>query len=84
MNLANRVVHKEQMRLSSNFVNTVNQYFKGEVQTADFEKNSEEETNKINDWVKNKTNNKIQKLFESPIDRDVSIIIINVLYLKGN
>ena len=84
LSLANRVFHKNQIKLLPDFVNNVEQYFKCDVQSADLDNNSEGETNKINEWVRNKTDNKIQKLFESPIDRDVSIIIINVLYFKGD
>ena len=58
--------------------------FKGDVQSADLENNSVAETEKINEWVRNKTNNKIQKLFEEPIEKNVTIVILNVLYFKGN
>ena len=84
LSLANRVVHNNQIKLSPGFVNNVEQYFKGDIQSADLDNNSVVETKKINDWVRNNTKNRIQKLFENPIDRDVSIIIINVLYFKGN
>ena len=82
LNIVNRVISNQGIQLTSDFKNAVNKYFGADVQIADFENNSVEETKKVNEWVRNQTNNKIQKLFDD-IGKDTIILIINVLYLKG-
>jgi serpin B len=37
----------------------------------------------INNWIREKTNNKIEKLFEKEIDSSTQLIIINAIYFRG-
>ena len=82
LNMVNLVVHNERAELLDRFKFVVKEYFKGEVQTADFENNAIEETNKVNEWVSNQTNHKIRKVFDS-LKADTMAVIANVLYFRG-
>ena len=64
------------------FANTVRQYYRADIQTADFVNNGKQETEKVNEWVRNQTNHKIQKIFDT-IEPNTSLIIINAIYFKG-
>ena len=38
----------------------------------------------INNWVKDKTNGKIEEIVDSPLDPDLVTILINAIYFKGD
>ncbi|CAG2164425.1 unnamed protein product [Oppiella nova] len=74
---------RKDLPLLDTFANTVRQYYRADIQTADFVNNNKEEIEKVNEWVRNQTNHKIEKIFET-IENDTSLIIINAIYFKGN
>ncbi len=82
LNIGNKVINDRKIPIFDEFKTTVQKYFSADIQTADFRHNSAEETRKVNDWVKNKTNNKIQKIYDR-IPDDTSLLILNVIYFKG-
>ena len=45
-------------------------------------KENEKAVNKINDWVKEKTNNMIPKLLQS-LDPSTVLVLLNAVYFKG-
>ena len=82
LNMVNLVISDQKIQLLPEFTIVVKEYFRGDVQTADFVNNAVEETNKVNEWVSNQTNHKIKKIFEK-LESDTTIVIVNVLYFKG-
>ena len=80
--VANRIVRNESEVLKSEFTQTVGQSFRADLETADFMNNAINETNKINEWIRNQTNNKIQKIFDK-INEQTTLVIINAVYFKG-
>ena len=64
------------------FANTVRQYYVADIQTADFRNNAEQETQKVNEWVRKQTNDKIQTIFDK-IDPETTFMILNAIYFKG-
>ncbi|CAG2117444.1 unnamed protein product [Medioppia subpectinata] len=83
LNIANKVIHNKDLQLLDTFINNIKEYYKGDIQSADFVNNGVIETERVNEWIRNKTNNKIQKIFDE-IKPDTSLIILNAIYFKGN
>ncbi|CAG2107879.1 unnamed protein product [Medioppia subpectinata] len=79
----NDVIHNKDLKLLDTFIDTIKVYYKGDIQSADFVNNGVIETERVNEWIRNKTNNKIQKIFDE-IKPDTSLIILNAIYFKGN
>ncbi|CAG2119406.1 unnamed protein product [Medioppia subpectinata] len=82
LNIANKVIHNKDLQLLDTFINNIKEYYKGDIQSADFVNNGVIETERVNEWIRNKTNNKIQKIFDE-IKPDTSLIILNAIYFKG-
>ncbi|XP_054157439.1 serpin B4-like, partial [Oppia nitens] len=83
LNVANLVVRNDSLVLKKVFVDAIQQAFRAEVDMADFKNNAVKETDKLNQWVRNHTNNKIQKIFDK-ISEQTTLIIMNAIYFKGN
>lgn len=77
---ANSLWHSNQVRLQAPFIETNKTYFDATVQGLDF--TSPASVGQINNWVKNKTNNKIDKIIDE-IKRDQVLFLINAIYFKG-
>lgn len=77
---ANSLWHSNMVRLQGPFVQTNKTYFDATVQGLDFA--SPAAVDQINNWVKNKTNDKIDKIIEE-IRRDQVLFLINAIYFKG-
>ncbi|XP_054153196.1 serpin B3-like isoform X3 [Oppia nitens] len=83
LDIANLVVRNDSKVLKQEFVDAIQLAFRAQVDRADFKHNSVEETDKINQWIRKQTNNKIEKIFDK-INEQTSLIILNVVYFKGN
>lgn len=77
---ANSLWHSNMVRLQAPFIQTNKTYFDATVQGLDFA--SPAAVDQINNWVKNKTNDKIDKIIEE-IGRDEVLFLINAIYFKG-
>ncbi|XP_054166442.1 serpin B4-like [Oppia nitens] len=64
LNVANLVVRDESEVLKQEFVNAIQLAFRAQVDRADFKHNAVAETDKINQWIRKQTNNKIQEIFK--------------------
>ncbi|XP_054156731.1 serpin B4-like [Oppia nitens] len=82
-NVANLVVRNDSEVLKQAFVDAIQLAFRAQVDRADFKNNAVAETEKVNQWVRNQTNNKIQKVFDK-IKEETTLIIMNAVYFKGN
>jgi len=83
LDIANRLIAHDEFRILTNFWNTLNHYYKADIQSVNFVKDGQNAVNQINDWIKTKTNKKIEKIFDEPLDPMTKLVIINVVYFKG-
>lgn len=77
---ANSLWHSNLVRLQAPFIQTNKEYFNATVQGLDFA--SPAAVGEINNWVKNSTNGKIDKILDE-IGRDEVLFLINAIYFKG-
>src|SRR4051812_8510456 len=82
LNVANIVIHSQDVPLLDTFTDTVRHYYKADIQSADFLTNGPKECEKVNEWIRMKTKHKIEKIFDQ-IEPDTSVIILNAIYFKG-
>ena len=80
LNIANSIWYKDNFTVENDFIERNQTYYNAFVKPVDF--NSSQTVNKINNWVDDKTNGKIDKIIDhlSPLDR---LILINAIYFKG-
>ncbi|XP_054166538.1 serpin B4-like isoform X2 [Oppia nitens] len=83
LNIANLVVRNDSEVLKQKFVDAIQLAFRAQVDRADFKHNAVAETDKINQWIRKQTNNKIQKIFDI-IDGQTSLILLNAVYFKSD
>ena len=78
--IANSIFYTNSFSVKSNFLETNKNIYNAEVEKLDFL--SPSAVKHINDWVANKTNNKITKIINqlSPLDR---MVLLNAIYFNG-
>ncbi|KRT81058.1 hypothetical protein AMK59_6112 [Oryctes borbonicus] len=83
ISMANKIYVKSGYKLKENFRSVADDYFSADVEAIDFGQKQKTAAN-INDWVKNKTNNRIQNLVK-PGDFDdlTAAVLLNAIYFKG-
>ncbi|WP_321287507.1 serpin family protein [uncultured Sunxiuqinia sp.] len=81
ISIANAIFYDQNFNIKSDFISTNQTYYDAEVDKLDFN-NSLSTLDRVNGWVKNKTNNKIEKIIDqvSPTD---AIFLMNAIYFKG-
>ncbi len=80
MQLANSIWTRQGMTFNEDFLNTNKTYFDAFVQALDF--NDANSVAIINNWVKDNTNGKIEKIVDR-IDAEAVMFLINAIYFKG-
>lgn len=81
LNIANSIWIREGKSVKEDFLSNNENNFNAEIETLDFSKSSAADT--INQWISDATNEKIDKMLESPIRPDVIMYLINAIYFKG-
>jgi len=67
------------------YVDAITGYYGGEVNVLDFVAKPEESRLTINDWVEERTSDRIKDLFpEGSIDSAVRLVLTNAIYFKGD
>ncbi len=79
--LANSIWCRREVQFKAEFLNVNRTYFDAVVQGLDFSDPSAAPT--INNWVKNKTNGRIEEIVDDPIGREMIMFLINAVYFKG-
>ena len=79
--LANSIWYRQEFAVEKDFIDVNQLFFDAIVQKLDF--NDPGAPNIINQWVKNKTSGKIEKIVEKIKGEDV-MFLINAIYFKGN
>jgi serine protease inhibitor len=77
---ANSIWYRAGFNVEQNFLEINKKYFNALVQSADF--NNPLTVNLINDWVKQNTNSKIDKIINK-ISPEMVMYLINAIYFKG-
>lgn len=80
--IANSIWYRSGFPFENTFLDESRQFFDARVAGLDFASASAVPT--INDWVKQSTNGKIEKIVDGPIDNDVVMYLINAIYFNGS
>jgi len=80
LNIANSLWARKDIALDQSFLNKVKEFYQAEVSNLEFK--DPNAANTINDWVKQNTKNKIDKIVDR-IDPDSLLFLINAVYFKG-
>lgn len=84
LSIANKIYVKENFPIKETFKNSSLQTYQAEAQNINF---NEKETaaNQINQWVEEKTENKIKNLISSDVfNNRTRLVLVNALYLQAN
>jgi len=80
MSIANSIWYKQTFNVEQDFINVNQDYFYAEVSPLDF--TNPDAVTTINNWVADKTKNKITKILDA-IPADAVMYLINAIYFKG-
>jgi len=80
--LANSVWIENNFNVLDSYKQTCIDYFEAKISNLDF--SSPNAADIINAWIAQKTNNKINDIVESPIDRGVVMFLINTIYFMAD
>ncbi len=84
LNTANALWAEHSFQFLDEYFNIVEEYYGGKVTNLDFKKDPEGSRIIINDWVEDKTNNKIKDLIPAGlIDPMTRLVLTNAIYFKG-
>ncbi len=85
LGVANALWVQNDYPVLSSYTNTLNQYYTANATNLDLKNDSENSRNTINNWVADKTNQKILNLLpEGSINSDTRLVLTNAIYFKGN
>lgn len=83
LSMANRIYSKKDFQIIERYKINLVTYFQSEIQSLDFNKTVESAAI-MNDWISNKTNNRIQNVIDSKsINSFTRLFLINTIYFKG-
>ncbi|MCK4631144.1 MAG: serpin family protein [Bacteroidales bacterium] len=80
MSIANSIWYKQTFEVEQDFININQNYFSAEVSSLDF--NDPDAVTTINNWVADKTNDKITEIIDN-IPAEAVMYLINAIYFKG-
>ena len=78
--VANSLWLAQDFELHTEYADTVQTYYDGTIEKVDF---ANDGTDVINNWVSEKTHQKIPKLFEPPLVPNTRLVIANAIYFNG-
>ena len=85
LDIANALWIQNDYRIVKNYADTLQQYYFANATNLDFKTKSEESRQTINNWVANKTNQKIIDLLPTgSINQYTRVVLTNAIYFKGN
>ncbi|MCD4760365.1 serpin family protein [bacterium] len=85
LSTANALWAEKEFVFLDSYFDTVKNYYGGGVTNLDFKKNPEKSRVTINNWVEDKTNDKIKDLIPSGmIDSLTRLVLTNAVYFKGD
>ncbi len=85
MHTANSLWVQENYQIRNDFADIVERHYGGKINNVDFINATEETRRIINNWVENKTNEKIKDLFpEGSLGDLTRLVLANAVYFNGN
>ena len=85
LDIANALWVQDEYPVEAEYLRRVTEYYYGEARNLDFMFSPDESRITINDWVEEKTNDKINDLFpDGSIGPDTCLVLTNAVYFKGN
>jgi serine protease inhibitor len=85
LSIANALWLQKDFQFQSAYLKLMESNYDAAFETVDFEKNAEPVRQKINQWVEDKTNRKIQELFKKDsLSEQSRLVLTNAVYFKGN
>ncbi|MBP1968322.1 serpin B [Virgibacillus natechei] len=82
LHVANSIWLNDFFHFQDEFAQNNKDYFNAEIHEIDITDN--ESAERINDWVTDMTNDKIDNIVDSPLNPDLVAILINAIYFKGD
>ena len=82
LNIANSIWYREGEPIEETFLKVNQEVFNALVEELDF--SNEGTVDKINDWIEDATDGKIEDMLEGPIPGNVIMYLINAIYFKGD
>nr|QNV48480.1 serpin 5 [Rhipicephalus haemaphysaloides] len=83
LEVANSAAVQEGFNVIDSYYDTLNRTFNAHVFNVDFQGHGQQAVDTINEWVKQATHNKIDKLFHEPLDTDTRLVLMNAILFKG-
>ncbi len=80
LEIANAIYYRKDFEVEDDFISANKTYYNAEVASLDF--NSPNALKNINEWVADKTNDKIKKILNE-ISPEQAMFLINAIYFKG-
>ncbi len=81
LNISNSIWTKIGVSFEQNFLQINQEVYQSKVREIDFE--NPQSTEIINNWIKDNTKGKIDKIIET-LDRDSVMVLLNTIYFQGN
>lgn len=82
LKVANSIWFNNQYKFQEEFAKQSNDYFNAKIEGIDI--TSSDSPKRINDWVIDATNGKIDKMVDAPLDDDLVAMLLNAIYFKGD
>lgn len=82
MEIANSIWYRQNFEVLQDFIDLNQDYFDAAVTAMNFADPLAAAA--INDWIAEKTHNKITKVIQPPIDPNTVMLLINTIYFKGD
>jgi len=84
LNTANALWAQKDYKFLPNYFKTIGEYYGGQLTNLDFISNVENSRITINNWVEDRTNDKIKNLIpQGMISEDTRLVLTNAIYFKG-
>ncbi|MEA3452897.1 MAG: serpin family protein [Patescibacteria group bacterium] len=85
LHTANALWAEKNFEFLNDYFNIIDQYYGGKVTNVDFQRNAEKARIIINNWVEEKTNNKIKDLIpKNVLNPATRLVLTNAIYFKGS
>ncbi|XP_022232379.2 LOW QUALITY PROTEIN: serine protease inhibitor 42Dd [Drosophila obscura] len=81
LEIANKVYTRENLKVAPHFREVAQKYFDSDVEALDFSRETEA-VDRINAWVKQETQEKIERVVDS-LEPDTNVALVNAIYFKA-
>jgi len=85
LNIANALFQDKDLKLKEDYVSSTKECLQTEVEQADFKNQLEQTRQKVNQWVSQKTSQKIRELFKKgSLNQQDRMVLANAVYFKSS